>query len=126
MYSKAGCNLPKASKVVCARIYSSLAKMSKPLRSFIGIMDLWNLLLAQAAAALFWDSTAKLSTSFREYPYLVAIKSAEIPCGTNLPKAASGSITQAEPSMPIGTRDMDSTPPATIKSDHPDLTRAAA
>jgi hypothetical protein len=41
-------------------------------------------------------------------------------------QAALGSISQAEPSIPIGTLDIDSTPPAIINSDHPDLIIAAA
>jgi hypothetical protein len=64
------------------------------------------------------------TTSFREYPYFVAIKSKFLE--EQCPKAALGSISQAEPSIPIGTLDIDSTPPAIINSDHPDLIIAAA
>ena len=38
----------------------------------------------------------------------------------------SGSIAHAPPSEAIGTRDIDSTPPAMIRSSQPDLTRPAA
>ncbi len=34
-----------------------------------------------ASAARFWLSTAYWSTSSREKPYFVAIRSAEMPCG---------------------------------------------
>ncbi len=38
----------------------------------------------------------------------------------------SGSASHAPPSDPIGTRDIDSTPPATTRSSNPDATFAAA
>ena len=38
----------------------------------------------------------------------------------------AGSIAQAPPSEPIGTRDIDSTPPARIRSSKPERTRIAA
>nr|BFE70844.1 hypothetical protein GCM10020092_041450 [Actinoplanes digitatis] len=50
-----------------------------------------------------------------------------MPCGTNeVARAVSGSIAQAPPSEPIGTRDIASTPPARIRLSQPDRTRAAA
>jgi hypothetical protein len=61
------------------------------------------------------------------YPLSVAIKSAEIPCGTKyVIVATSGSTAHAPPSDPIGMRDIDSTPPATNRSSDPARTRAAA
>jgi len=60
-------------------------------------------------------------------PYLVAIKSAETPCGTKyIGIATAGSIGQAPPSEPIGTRDIDSTPPPIAACDWPAMTCAAA
>jgi hypothetical protein len=58
---------------------------------------------------------------------LVAIRSAEMPCGTKAVFAATcGSIGQAPPEENIGTRDIDSTPPPTTRSAWPDMTWAAA
>jgi hypothetical protein len=58
---------------------------------------------------------------------LVAIKSAEIPCGTKPVFAATcGSIGQAPPEENKGTRDIDSTPPPTTRSAWPDMICAAA
>ena len=49
-----------------------------------------------------------------------------MPWGTNeVSKFVSGSIAQAPPSEAIGTRDIDSTPPATIRSSKPERTRCA-
>ena len=50
-----------------------------------------------------------------------------MPCGTNLvADAVSGSIGHAPPSEPIGTRDIDSTPPASTRSSKPERTFCAA
>ncbi len=50
-----------------------------------------------------------------------------MPCGTKeVSYAVSGSIAQAPPSVPIGTRDIDSTPPANTRSSQPDATFWAA
>ncbi len=58
---------------------------------------------------------------------MVAIRSALMPCGMKLVCiAVSGSIAQAPPSEAIGTRDIDSTPPARMKSSQPERIRCAA
>ncbi len=50
-----------------------------------------------------------------------------MPCGTKpVSKFVSGSIAQAPPSEPIGTRDIDSTPPAKTRSSKPEATFWAA
>ena len=50
-----------------------------------------------------------------------------MPCGTKpVLSAVAGSEAQAPPSEPIGTRLMDSTPPARIRSSKPPRTREAA
>ena len=50
-----------------------------------------------------------------------------MPCGTKpVVSAVAGSIAQAPPSEPIGTRLIDSTPPARIRSSNPLRIRAAA
>ncbi len=50
-----------------------------------------------------------------------------MPCGTKpVRSAVAGSEAQAPPSEPIGTRLIDSTPPARIRSSNPLRTRAAA
>ena len=58
---------------------------------------------------------------------MVAIKSAPMPWGTKFAAMlVSGSSAQGPPSEPIGTRDIDSTPPATTRSSHPERTFCAA
>ena len=58
---------------------------------------------------------------------MVAIRSAEMPCGTKyIGIATAGSVGQAPPSEPIGTRDIDSTPPPIAAWLWPDMTCAAA
>ena len=50
-----------------------------------------------------------------------------MPCGTkSVANAVSGSIAQAPPSDAIGTRLIDSTPPAKIRSSQPERIRCAA
>ena len=50
-----------------------------------------------------------------------------MPCGTKYCcQATRGSMAQAPPSEPIGTRDIDSTPPPMASSELPDMTCAAA
>ena len=50
-----------------------------------------------------------------------------MPCGMNaVSKAVSGSQAQGPRSVPSGTRDMDSTPPATTRSSQPERTFCAA
>ena len=50
-----------------------------------------------------------------------------MPCGTKpVVSAVAGSAAHAPPSEPIGTRLIDSTPPARIRSSKPDATRPAA
>ena len=62
--------------------------------------------------------SAKRSTSSREKPSSVAIRSAEMPCGTKSLSqlGLAGPSVQPPPSEPIGTRDIDSTPPPTTRS----------
>ena len=60
-------------------------------------------------------------------PSSVAIRSALTPCGTKYwCQATCGSIAQAPPSEPMGTRDIDSTPPPITISSWPDMICAAA
>ena len=73
---------PSDCMSVPGRMYSSLSRIVRPFTSVTGTMDFANRLSAQAAAARFWLSTAKASTSSRENPYSVAMMSAEMPCGT--------------------------------------------
>ncbi len=58
---------------------------------------------------------------------MVAIRSAPTPCGTKpVARLVSGSIAHGPPSEPIGTRDIDSTPPASTRSSQPERTFCAA
>ncbi len=82
---------------------------------------------ARAAAAFWCERSAKLSTSARLKPSIVAIRSAPMPCGTKpVFWLMRGSITQAPPSLPIVQRLMLSTPPPTTRSSQPLFTLAAA
>ena len=57
----------------------------------------------------------------------MAIRSAETPWGTKyIGMATAGSVGQAPPSEPMGTRDIDSTPPPIAAWLWPDMTCAAA
>ena len=50
-----------------------------------------------------------------------------MPCGTkSVSSAVRGSSAHAPPSLPMGTRDIDSTPPAMSRSSKPERTREAA
>jgi hypothetical protein len=58
---------------------------------------------------------------------MVAMRSAPMPCGTKpVVRLVSGSAAQAPPSEPMGTRDIDSTPPASTRSSQPLRTFCAA
>jgi hypothetical protein len=106
---------------------SSWSRTVMPLRSMTGTTEPANRPSAQALAARWLDSTANVSTSSRENPSIVAIRSAPMPCGTNeVANAVAGSAAQAPPSLPIATRLIDSTPPARIRSSKPPRTRDAA
>ena len=67
---------------VPGRMYSSWLRIGRPFWSRTVITDRANRPSAQAAAARLWLSTASASASSREKPYLVAMMSAEMPCGT--------------------------------------------
>ena len=82
---------------------------------------------SRALAAFVCERSAKLSISSRENSSSVAIRSALMPCGMNaVSSAVSGSQAQAPRSVPSGTRDMDSTPPATTRSSQSERTFCAA
>ncbi len=81
----------------------------------------------QAAAARSWERAAYSSTSRREKPSMVAMRSAPMPCGTKLvAMLVIGSANEAPPSEAMGTRDIDSTPPASTRSSQPERTFIAA
>ncbi len=106
---------------------SSWSRTVIPFSSLTGTTDRAKRPSAHAFAARALLSTAKVSTSSREKPSMVAIRSAPMPCGTNaVANAVAGSEAQAPPSEPIGTRLIDSTPPARIRSSKPPRTRDAA
>ncbi len=106
---------------------SSWSSTVTPLTSLTGTTERAKRPSAHALAARALDSTAKVSTSSREKPSRVAIRSAPMPWGTNaVAKAVAGSEAQAPPSLPMATRLIDSTPPAKIRSSKPPRTREAA
>ena len=121
--SKLGLSLPRPSSVESPRMNSSRSSSTMPFWSVTGISDLANEPSALARAAFCCERRAKLSTSVREKPSRVAIRSAPTPCGTKLVCIlVAGSIAQAPPSEPMGMRDMDSTPPTTTRSSKPERT----
>ncbi|PSK45521.1 hypothetical protein B0E38_07345 [Streptomyces sp. 111WW2] len=127
MSAKDGFSPARLSAVVPGRMCSSRSRTTSPLRSTTGTTDRLKRPSFQATAARSWDSAAYSSTSRREKPSMVAIRSAPIPCGTKpVSWLVRGSSAQAPPSLPIGTRDMDSTPPARTRSSHPERTFMAA
>lgn len=84
-------------------------------------------LSSQAAVARSWERAAKASSSSRETPSSVAMMSAEMPWGMkSAEKEVSGSMAMAPPSELMGTRDMDSTPPAMTRSSQPERILPAA
>ncbi len=94
-----------------------------PFWSLTGTRDLPNSPSARALAAFCWERRAKASTSARLKPSRVAIRSAPMPWGTKLVcRLVCGSSAQAPPSEPMGTRDMDSTPPTSTRSSKPERT----
>lgn len=76
-----------------------------------------------AAAVRSCDASAYVSTSVREKPCSVAMRSAEMPCGTKPTRAPSaGSTASGMPDEPSGTRERDSTPPPIANSASPKAT----
>ncbi len=98
-----------------------------PRKSVTGTTEPLKYPAARAAPARCCEVTAKASTSARLNPSSVAIRSAPMPCGTNaVLRLVAGSCAQAPPSLPMGTRLMLSTPPATTRSSQPERTFCAA
>ncbi len=125
--AKLGSSAASPSRVVSGRIASSWSSTTTPFWSITGTSDLAKYPLSRACVARCWERSAYRSTSSRVNPSSVATRSALTPCGTNpMARLVSGSIAQAPPSDPIGTRDIDSTPPATTRSSYPERTLHAA
>ena len=85
------------------------------------------LLLRDLAAALALGGEARRGRA-RVKPSTVAIRSAEMPCGTSGCCSISAGLrpSMPEPSAPIGVRDIDSTPPPITRSCWPAITPSAA
>ena len=127
MPAKDGFSLARPSTLDSGLMNSSVSSTVTPLTSLTGTIEPAKRPSAHALAARWLDSTAKVSTSSRDQPSMVAIRSAPMPWGTNeVPKAVAGSEAQAPPSLPMATRLIDSTPPARIRSSKPPRTRDAA
>ncbi len=106
---------------------SSKSRIGLPTSSFTGTIDFLKRPASRAAAAFFCEPSANASISSRENSSSVAIKSALMPCGMKaVSRLVCGSVAQAPRSEPIGTRDMDSMPPATTRSSQPERTFCAA
>ena len=127
MAAKDGLSRARPSTLDSGLMNSSWSSTVTPFGSVTGTTDLAKRPSAQALAARALDSTAKASTSSRDQPSIVAIRSAPMPWGTKeVANAVAGSVAQAPPSLPIATRLIDSTPPARIRSSNPPRTREAA
>src|SRR5579862_8917218 len=106
---------------------SSLSRITSPMESSTGTTERLKRPALRAAAARCCERRAYESTCSREKPSSVAIRSALMPWGMNeVSKEVAGSQAQAPRSVPSGTRDMDSTPPATTRSSQPERTFCAA
>ena len=125
--SNEGFRPASASTVVRGLMNSSSSRMVWPRKSCTGTTEPLKWPAARAAAARCCEVTAKASTSARPKPSSVAIRSAPMPCGTKpVARLVAGSCAQAPPSLPMGTRLMLSTPPATTRSSQPERTFCAA
>ena len=119
--------MARVSTVESGRMVSSRSSTVIPFMSVTGTTERANRPSCHAAAARRWLCAAKRSSSARLNPSRVAIRSAETPCGTkSVAREVAGSMAHAPPSEPMGTRDMDSTPPATSRDSQPERMRAAA
>ena len=94
---------------------SSTSSATEPSGLRIGTTLRSNAPSAIALAARSWLSTANESTSSRLNPSIVAIKSAEIPCGTSGKASRSWALPEVKSGGPsaAGHLDIDSTPPPT-------------
>ena len=120
--------MPRLSAVVLARGYSSRSSTTLPSGSRTGTSEFEKRPSFCAIAQRRWLSAAKASRSPREKPSSVAIRSAEMPCGTNgCSSTRCGLLPSRPPPVdPIGTRDIDSTPPPITRSCWPAITPIAA
>ena len=118
--------MAKPSIVVNGFINSSLSRMVKPLASFTGTTDLSKWPFCWAALPLAVISGRKASTSSREKPTNSCDQISTDALGNKTYVAAFRCRVNQQPSEPIGTRDIHSTPPATTRSSQPEATFIAA
>ena len=126
---KLGFSFATSSSVVPGRGCSSWSRATEPSSLRTAIIERSNRPSAMALAARSWLVTARLSQSALLKPSSVAMRSAEMPCGTigyfSRSAGLSPSIVGgASPST--GQRDIDSTPPPITRSCMPDRTPMAA
>ena len=127
IWAKEGRRPPSDSTVVPGRTVSSWSRMVRPFWSTTGTTESLNRPSSHAFFARSWEVTASWSSCSRVKPSREAMRSAEMPCGTkSVENDACGSMAHAPPSDIMGTRDMDSTPPARTSSSIPERTLAAA
>ena len=127
MVMKLASSLAIASRLALSRMVSSRSSSARPAMSVTGITARLKCPAARAALAFLCELSAKVSTSVRLKPSIVAIRSAPMPCGMKPSLSLTrGSIAQAPPSLPIFQRLMLSTPPPTTRSSKPLATLAAA
>ena len=120
--------MARPSAVVPARGCSSWSSRSLPARSRTGIRLFSKRPSFWASCVRSWLSAAKASSCSRVKPSSVAIRSAEMPCGTIGCCAARCGLSPSSPPPPepIGTRDIDSMPPPITRSCCPAITPIAA
>jgi hypothetical protein len=90
-------------------------------RPAIGVSSLSNRPSLVARAAFSWLAAENSSSSVRDRPHLAVISSALMPCGTRpsenrSPNALPNGSLPGNTALPIGTRDIDSTPAAITMS----------
>ena len=125
--AKAGGSAASDSNVVPGRTNSSWSSPGPRSVAGTATTDPQNTPSAQALAALSWVSTPYRSSSSRPNPSMVALRSAAIPiCTDPTARMVAGSAHSGPRSANIGTRETDSTPPATARPRSPVRTRAAA
>ena len=82
MVANEGLRAASESAVVPGRMCSSWSRTTRPLRSLTGTTERAKRPSFHASAARSWESAANSSTSRREKPSMVAMRSAPMPCGT--------------------------------------------
>ena len=128
MAANDGLSRASESAVVPGRTCSSWSSTVSPLRSMTGTTErVEPAVLPRLGGPFLRHGRVLVDVPPAPAARSVAMRSAPIPCGTKpTAKLVIGSANQAPPSEAIGTRDIDSTPPASTRSSQPERILAAA